>query len=63
MRKTGHHGDDVVLDITKIHANVHTWCNLVVLVAAFGKALEDVGLAPEDAHQTEGVLAETPDPA
>lgn len=40
-----HHGDNVILDIAKVHAYVHTWRDLVVLVAPLGEASEDVGLA------------------
>lgn len=52
-----HHGDDVILNITKVEADFHARCDLVVLVAPLREALEHVGLAAEEAHQAHDVLA------
>ena len=39
VAQVSHHGDDVILDITKIQTNVHPWRDPIILVATLGKAL------------------------
>jgi hypothetical protein len=57
MAEVVHHSNDVILNITKIEANVHARSDLVVLIAALGEAPENIGLASEQAHKAHGVLA------
>lgn len=45
VTQIAHHGDNVVLNIRQIHADVATGSDRVVLIAAFGEALDDIGLA------------------
>ena len=58
MAKVGHHGDDVVLNITKIQTDVHPRRYTVVLVAALGEALQNICLASQKTQQTHDILAE-----
>lgn len=55
MAEVGHHGDDVVLDIAQVKTNVHAWRDLVVLVAALGESLEDIGFATNEAHESDDI--------
>lgn len=52
-----HHGYDVILDITQIEADLHTWRDLVIFVAALRKAFQDVGFAAKETHQAHDVFA------
>ena len=58
MGQTGHHGDDVILDIAKIKANVHAGCDFVVGIAALREPSQDIGFAPEKLHQAHDVLSD-----
>lgn len=51
MTKVGHHGDNVILYITQVEANIATGSNLEVLVAALGEALDDVRLGAQEPHR------------
>lgn len=51
VTQVGCHGHNVILDVTKIHANVHTRRDLIVLVATLGEATKDISLATEEAKQ------------
>lgn len=57
-----HHRNDVILDITKVEANFHAGGDLVVLVAALGKALEDVGFSTKETHEAHNVLTKAGKP-
>ncbi len=57
VSQTGHHGDNVILDIAKIESNVHTWSDLIIGVASLRKASQDVCFATKEFHQTHYVLA------
>lgn len=46
-----HHGHDVVLDVSQIKTDFAAGGHAVGFVAAFGEALDDVRLAPEEAHE------------
>lgn len=56
MTQVRGHGNNVILDVTQIHADVHTGRDLVILVAALGEAAENVGLATEKAKQGHTIL-------
>ncbi|KAJ8104979.1 hypothetical protein OPT61_g10459 [Boeremia exigua] len=43
--QVGHHGDDVVLDVAEVQADVAAGRDAVGFVAALGEALDDVGFA------------------
>lgn len=60
--QVGHHGHDVILNITQIKANVTTRSHRVLFIAALGKSANDVRLAAEKAHQTHDFLAQTTNP-
>ena len=53
MTQIGHHGDDMVLDVTQVEANFGAGCDTVLVVAALGEALDDVCFAAKEA--VEGV--------
>lgn len=55
------HGHDVILDITKIHANIHVRRDLIVFVASLGEAAKDVGFTAEQAQQCHTILANAAD--
>lgn len=57
MAETGHHGDDVVLNIAQVQSNVHARRDLVIRVAPLGEALEDIGLATDETHQRDNIPA------
>jgi hypothetical protein len=57
MRQTGHHGNNVILNVTKIKSNIHARCDFVVGVASLRKTPQDVGFASEKLHQAHDVLA------
>ena len=57
VRQIGHHGHYVVLHVGKIEADVTTRRDGVLLVAAFGEALDDVCLATEETDQGHNLLA------
>jgi hypothetical protein len=61
--QVGHHGDDVVLNVAEVEPDVHAWRDVVVLVAAFGEAAEDVGFAAEELHERHDGLADVADGA
>jgi hypothetical protein len=61
MAQVGHHGDDVILDITEVQADVHPRSNLIVLVASLGESLQNVGFTAEEPHQAHDVLPDVPD--
>jgi hypothetical protein len=44
MTQVARHGDNMILDIAKIHANLIARCNVPLLVAPLRKALDDIGL-------------------
>jgi hypothetical protein len=47
----------VILNVTQVHANVHAWGDLVVLVASLREAAEDIRLAAEKAIKSQTVPA------
>lgn len=51
VAQIAHHGDDVILDITQVETDVATGRDAVLLVAALGEALDDIGLASEKPRQ------------
>lgn len=55
------HSDDVILDVTKIHADVHAGSNLVILVAALREAAENVGFAAQETEKSHTVLSRLAD--
>lgn len=57
VAEVGDHGDDVILYIAEIKSNVHSRCDLVVLIATLGKASQDISFASKKAHESHGVLA------
>lgn len=57
MAQVGNHCDDVILDVTQIHADIHARGHLVVLVATLGKATENIGLATQQTHESKAILA------
>lgn len=61
--QVGHHGDDVILDVTQIQTNVHARGDVVVLVAALCEAAQDVCFAAEELHQGHDGLADVADGA
>lgn len=61
MAEVGHHGDDVVLDVVEVHADVHARGDDVVLVAALREAAEHVGLATEETQQGDDVVPDLAD--
>lgn len=61
MRQVCHHRNNVILDIAKIHANIHARGDLVILIASLGEAFEHISFATKNAHQPERVFANSPD--
>jgi hypothetical protein len=57
MSQVGHHGNNVILNVTQVQADVTPRSNRVLLVATFGKPFDNVGLAAEKTHQTHDFLA------
>lgn len=47
MTQVGCHSHDVILDITKIHSDVHAWSDLVIFVATLGETTEHVCFASQ----------------
>jgi hypothetical protein len=58
VAQVGHHRNNVILDITKVQADVHARSDLVVLVAPFRESLQNVCFAAEEPHQTHDVLSD-----
>lgn len=52
-----HHGDDVILDVAEIKADITTRSNTVLLIAALREALDNICLAAEEAHHGHDFLA------
>lgn len=57
MGQVGHHGHNVILDVTQIQTDVSTRSHRVLLIAALGKPSNDIGLATQKAHQTHDLLS------
>lgn len=56
VTQIGRHGHNVILNVTKVHANVHMWRHLVVFVAALGESAEDVSLAAQESQEGHAIL-------
>jgi hypothetical protein len=48
----------VVLDVTQVHADIHSGCNFIVLVASLCEAAKDVRLASKKLHQAHDILTQ-----
>lgn len=57
VAQVGRHRNNMVLDVAKVHADVHTRGDLIVLVATLGEASQNIGLATQEAQQSHAVLA------
>jgi hypothetical protein len=57
MSETVHHRNNVILNVTQVQADVHTRSDLVVRVAALGKATKDVRLSTQQLHEAHDILA------
>lgn len=57
MTQICRHGDDMILDISEIHANVHMWSYLIVFIASLRETAKDVGFASEETKQSHAILA------
>lgn len=59
--ETGHHGNNVVLNIAEIESDVHVRRDFVIRIAAFGEAFQHIRLATQEFHQTHDVLTDHTD--
>ena len=57
MAKVAHHGHDVVLNISQIHSNIHSWRDFVIFVASLGETAQNICFAAEKLHQAHDVLS------
>lgn len=51
MAEVAHHGDDVVLDVAEVEADFGPGRDAVLVIAAFGEALDDVRFASQKPHE------------
>lgn len=63
MSQITHHRHDMILNITKIKANIHARRDVIVLVTSLGKTAEDVSFSAKKLHQPHGGLADVADGA
>lgn len=57
VAQTGHHGNNVILNIAKVKSDIAARCDRVLLVATLGESLYNVGFATQKAHETHNFLA------
>ena len=60
MTKVAHHSHHVILDVAKIQTNVSARGDAILLIAAFSKTFDDIGLPAEKAHQGHHFLTAEP---
>lgn len=60
VRQITHHGDNVILNVAEIEADIATRRHIELFVAAFREAFDDVGFAAEEAEEShDGLTAIT----
>ena len=57
MAQVAHHGNDMVLDIAQIEADLAAGSDGVLFVAALGETFDDVCFSAEEAHERHDFLA------
>ena len=56
MSQVGHHGNNVILNVTQVESDVHSRSDSVIGVAALGETSEDICLSTQQLHETHDVL-------
>ena len=57
MSQTGHHGDNVVLDIAEVKSNVHVRRDFVIGITSLSETLQHICFATQKFHEAHHILA------
>lgn len=57
VTKVGSHGNNVILDIAQVQANLALWSNFISFIASLGKPFDDIGLVSKKSIQTHHSLS------